>query len=161
MALALASALLVGLAAPVGAEGGGRVYKTHLVGELDGTDSAGQGQAVFWVAKDGDSIDFRLLAANIENITMAHIHLAATPGGNGGIVVWLYPSGPPPSLIPGRFQGLLASGSFGAANLTGALAGQSLDALVAALADGRAYVNVHTTAHPAGEIRGNFACRMP
>ena len=39
---------------------------------------------------------------------MAHIHLAPTPGANGGIVVWLYPSGPPASLIPGRSDGVLA-----------------------------------------------------
>lgn len=161
LTLLLTGALLMGLAVPATAGGASRVYTTHLVGELDGTDSAGQGQAVFRVAKDGMSVDYTLIAANIENVTMAHIHLAATPGANGGIVVWLYPSAPPPALIGGRFDGVLGRGTFSRSNLVGALAGQPLAALVAALEDGRAYVNVHTTAHPAGEIRGNFTCRIP
>jgi hypothetical protein len=161
ISLALTGALLLGVAAPAAAGGASRTYTTHLVGELDGVDTAATGQAIFTVARDGASVSYRLIAANIANVTMAHIHLAATPGGSGGIVVWLYPSAPPPSLIPGRFDGVLATGTFTAAALRGALAGQPLAALVAALEDGRAYVNVHTTAHPAGEIRGNFTCPMP
>lgn len=161
LSLALAGALLLGLAAPALAGGESRTYTTHLVGELDGVETRATGQAIFTVARDGSSISYRIIAANINDVTMAHIHLAATPGANGGIVAWLYPSAPPPALIPGRFSGVLATGTITASNLTGALAGQPLAALVAALDDGRAYVNVHTTAHPAGEIRGNFTCRVP
>jgi hypothetical protein len=46
--------------------------------------------------------------ANIENVTMAHIHVAPA-GVNGPVVVWLYPEGPPPVTIPGRFSGVLAT----------------------------------------------------
>jgi hypothetical protein len=38
----------------------------------------------------------------------------------------------------------------------GPLAGQSLDALLAAMRDGDTYVNVHTTQFPGGEIRGQI-----
>jgi hypothetical protein len=159
--LALAGALLIGLAAPVVAGGASRTYTTHLVGELDGVETRATAQAIVSVDRDGASISYRLIAANITDVTMAHIHLAAAPGGTGGIVAWLYPDAPPAALIPGRMDGVLATGRLVASNLTGALAGQPLAALVAALDDGRAYVNVHTKAHPAGEIRGNFTCRMP
>jgi len=160
--LALVGALVLVLAAPAAAGGASRTYTTHLIGDLDGVfDTRAQGQAVFTVARDGGSVSYRLITANIENVTMAHFHLAPTPGANGGIVVWLYPAAPPASLIAGRSDGVLATGTFTATSLTGALAGQPLDALVAALEDGRAYVNVHTSQHPAGEIRGNFWCPMP
>ena len=86
---------------------------------------------------------------------MAHIHLQA-PGANGPIVVWLYPPAPPPQLIPGRFDGVLAEGTFTAANLMGPLAGMSLEDLVAEMRAGNTYVNIHTTANPGGEVRGQI-----
>jgi hypothetical protein len=57
-------------------------------------------------------------------------------------------------LIPGRSNGMLAEGNITAANLVGALAGHPLSDLIAAIEAGNAYVNVHTSQYPAGEIRG-------
>jgi hypothetical protein len=113
------------------------------------------GVAKFKLSKDGNSISYKLNVANIENVTQAHIHLAPA-GANGGVVVWLYPSGPPAQLIPGRFQGTLATGTITAANLVGGLAGGSMDDLLAHMRAGGAYVNVHTSAFPGGEIRGQI-----
>jgi hypothetical protein len=42
------------------------------------------------------------------------------------------------------------------ANLVGALAGQTLADLIAHFNNGNAYVNVHTTLYPGGEIRGQI-----
>mgnify|MGYP006172163445 CR=1 FL=1 len=55
----------------------------HLAGdfEVPMRDTNAQGQAIFHLAKDGQSIDYKLIASNIENIFMAHIHMAA-PGAN-------------------------------------------------------------------------------
>lgn len=133
---------------------------THLTGaeEVPSNDSRAQGQAQFRVSRDGTSIGFRLNIANIENVLMAHIHVAAA-GENGGIVVWLRPEGPPPQLIPGRFSGVYAVGSFTEDNLVGALEGQSLSALIDAMRAGDTYVNVHTEQFPGGEIRGQIAVR--
>ena len=103
--------------------------------------------------RDGTGLDYKLIVANIENVTQAHIHLAA-PGVAGPVIAWLYPSAPPAVLIPGRFNGELADGVIADANVVGPLAGQGLAALVAAIKAGNAYANVHTTQFPPGEIRG-------
>ena len=76
----------------------------------------------------------------------------APAGTNGPIVVWLYPSGPPAQLIPGDTEGRLASGVITEANLVGPLTGHWQDFLDAIEA-GNIYANVHTVAHPPGEIR--------
>jgi len=135
----------------------------HLSGasEVPATGSAGVGQATFHLSRDGSTVTYRLLIANIENTIMAHIHLAAT-GANGPIVVWLRPTAPPPpAAVPGRFDGVYATGTFTADDLVGLLAGESLSALLAAMRDGNTYVNVHTTRFPGGEIRGQIRVNDP
>ena len=134
---------------------GGRNYRAHMSGPANVT-TQGQGEATFQFSSDHQSLHYRITVANINNVTQAHIHLASTPGGNGGIVVWLYPANPPATLIPGRSDGVLMEGTITAANLTGALAGKSLNDLKAAMDQGLTYVNVHTTAYPGGEIRGDI-----
>lgn len=131
--------------------------RTHLSGdeEVPARDTAAQGQAIFQVNGDETAISYKLNVANIENVTQAHIHIAPA-GSNGGIVVWLYPSAPPSQLIPGRTQGTLGEGEITAASLVGSLAGKPLSDLLAAIHDGRAYVNVHTLQFPPGEIRGQI-----
>jgi hypothetical protein len=108
---------------------------------------------MFQLSGDGTTLSYKLIVANIENVLQSHIHLAPA-GSNGGIVVWLYPSAPPAQLIPGRSQGVLAEGEITSANFVNALAGQSMDVLLGHLRSGNAYVNVHTTQFPPGEIRG-------
>jgi hypothetical protein len=56
----------------------------------------------------------------------------------------------------GKFTGVLAQGTITAANLMGPLQGKTLEDLVSVIKAGDAYVNVHTTAHPGGEIRGQL-----
>jgi hypothetical protein len=153
LAAGLAGLVLVGLA--VGAVN--RNYSVHATGALEvpPNDSRGQGQAIFHVAKDGQSIAYKLIVANIQNVTQAHIHRGPA-GANGPVVVWLYPAAPPAQLIPGRTQGILGEGTITAASLVGPLAGASLQDLIDDLNSGNAYVNVHTSQFPGGEIRGNF-----
>lgn len=135
----------------------------HLAGgqEVPANPTAAVGQATFQLSRDGTTISYRLLVANIENTIMAHIHMAPA-GTSGGIVVWLRPTAPPPpSPVPGRFDGVYATGSFTAANLVGALAGQPLSALLDAMRAGNTYVNVHTSQFPGGEIRGQIRVDAP
>jgi hypothetical protein len=90
---------------------------------------------------------------------------------NGPIVVWLYPStavGVQAPLGGGRIQGVIAQGTITADNLTGPLAGHSLEDLLAAMRNGQAYVNLHTNDgvgatstgagdFPGGEIRADIS----
>lgn len=145
-------------------------FGTHLKGRFEvpmhNTDA--QGQAIFKLSGDGQTLDYKLIASNIENVFMAHIHMAPA-GVNGPIVVWLYPStAPVPGpLGGGRTDGVLAEGTITAANLIGSLTGHPLSDLVALLENGDAYVNVHTNDgvdgvdtgpgdFPGGEIRGQL-----
>jgi hypothetical protein len=123
--------------------------------EVPPADTRARGQAVFQLSRDGTELHYKLIVANIENVTMAHIHLAPA-GVNGPVVVWLYPDSPPPELIPGRFSGILAEGVITDADLVGLLAGQTVADLVAEIEAGNAYINVHTSQFPAGEVRGQI-----
>jgi hypothetical protein len=133
-------------------------FRAHLSGdqEVPANESSAQGQATFQLSKDGTELSYKLIVANLEDLHMAHIHRAAA-GVNGGVVVWLYPAGPPPVMIPGTTNGILAEGTIKAANLRGSLAGQPLSALINEMSAGNTYVNVHTMLFPGGEIRGQIS----
>ena len=152
-------------------------YGTHLKGrfEVPLNQSDAQGQAIFHLSDDGQSIDYKLIASNIDNAFMAHIH-CGVPGTNGPIVVWLFPSTDP---VPGptgggRHDGVLAEGSFTGANVITRPSSAACPGGVASLADVLAkieahgtYVNVHTSDgnatpnegpgdFPGGEMRGQL-----
>lgn len=137
--------------------GGHRTFVAHLSGgeEVPAANTLAQGQAIFKLSADGSELHYKLIVANIENVLQAHIHVAPA-GVNGPVVAWLYPDGPPPVLIEGRFSGVLAEGTITADDLVGPLAGQPLSALLDAMAAGNTYVNVHTSQYPGGEVRGQI-----
>ncbi|HET9416081.1 MAG TPA: CHRD domain-containing protein [Candidatus Limnocylindria bacterium] len=175
-AMALSLIALVVLAGSALAASSFKNASTALSGgnEVPIRDTHARGAAHVKLSADGMSLEYQLVASNIHNVIMAHIHLqepGTDPGAaNGGIVVWLYPStavGPPAAPGGGRHDGILARGTITAANLTGVLAGQPLSALVDAIESGLAYVNVHTNDgmapdntgpgdFPGGEIRGQL-----
>ena len=148
-----------------------RTIETKLSGaeEVPIRITGAHGSANVRLAKDGQSIDFQLVVNDIRNVTQAHIHMAPK-GTNGGIVVWFYPHTISTAAVPGGdgpFTGLLAKGTFTAADFRGALAGQPMSALVDAILAGNAYANVHTDDgvappntgpgdFPGGEIRGQL-----
>jgi len=92
------------------------------------TGTLARGVRVFRLTEYG--LGYELMVANSENITQAHIHLT-TEGANGANLAWLYPGGPPPQLIQGRFDGVLAEGTITRDDPVDPLAGQELDALLA------------------------------
>ena len=151
----LAVVTLVGASAAPALAGENRNFGTHLTGseEVPAVDTNAQGQAIFKLSKDGTELHYKLIVANIENVLMAHIHMAPA-GQNGGIEVWLYPASPPPQLIPGRTNGVLAEGVITEGDLVGTLT--TMEDLIAAMRAGNTYVNVHTTEFPGGEVRGQI-----
>jgi hypothetical protein len=136
-----------------------RNFRAVLDGEDAGVDTRARGQAWFQVSLDGTILYYRLIVSNIRDVTMAHVHLAEEPGGDGPAVVWLYPEAPPAVTWEGRVNGVLGWGTIEADELVGPLEGMTLDDLLAAMDEGRTYVNVHTEANPGGEIRGVIDAR--
>ncbi len=157
MWLALSVALVVILSLTSVVLANTRTYSASLKGaeEVPPVDTNAVGRAMFTLNSDRTELSYTVTVVNIENAMMAHIHLAPA-GVNGGVVAWLYPDAPPPQVIEGKFSGTLATGTITADDLVGDLAGQPLTALVNAIRSGNAYVNVHTTANPGGEIRGQI-----
>lgn len=124
-----------------------------LTGTNAETDSPATGLLTLRRNPD-NTLSYDLSVRGIENVRQAQINVADEPGGVGTPAVQLYSSEPPAEPIEGPFTGRLVSGNITDANLTGPLAGGTLDDLSAAFAAGRASVNVSTERYPEGEIRG-------
>lgn len=93
------------------------------------------------------------LSADGAPFAAAHIHVGAA-GTNGPVVAFLFgPSDPPQNAIH-------PTGTLTVANLVGPLAGDWA-AFAAALQAGNLYVNVHSTANPAGVIRAQIPATTP
>ncbi|MGQ8337876.1 CHRD domain-containing protein [Sunxiuqinia sp. A32] len=129
-------------------------FKAHLTSdqEVPPVESMATGQAIFMLSKDGMTLHYKLIVANIEGVTASHIHVGPA-GSSGGPVAWLYM----PQQVGGSMNGILAMGEIMADDLIGSLAGQDLSALVDAMKAGNTYVNVHTTMYGGGEIRGQIS----
>ena len=117
--------------------------------EVPANNSAASGTARFTV--DGAQLDYTLDVQNLTGATAAHIHTGA-PGVNGPPIVFLFQQAAPGATVS---AGSLAAGSVDASDMI-ATAGVSYDSMLSLIRRGNAYVNVHTTARPAGEIRGQI-----
>jgi len=112
------------------------------------------------ISKDGNSLSYTLNYGGIAtNVLFAHIHIGR-PAVNGGIMVYLCTNGAPPAGVPvpptcpqggGTVSGTLTSADVLA---TGGVLANDFDAFVAALRAEAGYANVHSTANPGGQIRG-------
>lgn len=117
----------------------------------------------FELTIDSDTqLSYKLSYQGLEggNVLFAHIHLAQ-PFVNGGIMAFLCGGGSKPTPCPG--PGGTVEGTIVAGDILGLATQQvtagALDEFVRALRNGTAYVNVHTTASPSGEIRGQIFSR--
>lgn len=99
-----------------------------------------------------DGLHFKLIVANIEDITMGHIHLDNVLGP---VSVWLhdFDTGAP-SLEEGRIDGVLAEATITDGEVGGPI--DTVDDLIAEIDDGNAFVNVHSIDFPGGEIGGEI-----
>jgi hypothetical protein len=120
-------------------------------------DTKARGKVVFTLSKDGKEFFYRLTVRDIDNVTMAHIHMESADK-NGPPVAWLYPTeGMAPKEKQGRFSGILSKGKITAKDLIGPLAGKTLKELIDGIKSGDMYVVVHTAKYPDGELRGQIS----
>lgn len=161
---------MTAVSGPASAGPRGQNFGTHLSGgeEVPARETRAQGQAKFQLSADESTIEYRLIASNIENVVASHIHVGAA-GTNGPVVAFLFGNVSPGG---GRTDGVLATGTITEADLIGPLAGQPFDALIEEMRAGNTYVNVHTDDgvaptntgpgdFPGGEIRGQIEAHGP
>ncbi len=127
-------------------------FRAHLSGgnEVPSRATGASGTAGF--SFDGITVRYSLEVNGISAVTGAHIHSAAA-AANGPIRVSLFPGPGKGNFVPaptGALNGALVEGSFAAADVTGV----SLEVLLGEMRNQTAYVNVHTSTYPSGEIRG-------
>ncbi len=133
-----------------------REFEAVLTGEAHGVETDASGHTTFEVEDDETSARYTVAVERICDVTQAHIHLGAE-GEEGPVVVWLYPEeGMAPELREGLVTGVLAEGTITEDDLVGEWEGADFADVVATFEEGGAYVNVHTEAHPGGEIRGQI-----
>lgn len=149
----LAVLALVGVVAvPVAMAGNGNgAHTASLKGSSENppNGSKGAGAAIFKFSKDGSELTYKLITANIEGVFAAHIH-CAPEGVNGPVGVTLFfGADENPSAI-------LAWDSVTAPDVDNDCNWSSLADVAAAIESGGAYVNVHTSGIPSGELRGQI-----
>jgi plastocyanin len=126
---------------------------TRLLGaeENPPVNTRAGGSAFFRLAAGGTALEYTLSASGLADVTLAHIHFGQR-GVNGPVVVDLLAAGTCNTIG----SGVQCSGTITADELLGPLAGKSLGHLLGAMKAGHTYVNVHSTAHPGGEVRGQL-----
>jgi hypothetical protein len=146
--------------------GGEQVINTTVDGAtlpVTGLVSASVGEAHFRVSHDGNSLRYTLKVSVLPGtpIFMAHIHLGPK-GQNGPIILWLFGDNSNSPIGPlvrddGPFTGEIL-GVLTAADLfpQPSLGLNTFSDAIKNIMAGNAYVNVHTVAHPPGEIRGQI-----
>lgn len=143
------------------------LYTTQLLGANENPPNAspGTGTASVIIDTSAHLLTVEVVFAGLTApTTVAHVHCCVDPPGIAGVATF-------PGTFPGFPAGVL-SGTYGPASwalndpasyttaflaAAGGTATAAEAALAAGLAAGQAYVNVHTTAFPSGEIRGFLA----
>jgi hypothetical protein len=137
------------------------VYLAELTGPNENPSNSSPGIGFTAVTIVGDSMRVQITFAGLEaGTTASHIHAAAVPPNNAGVATQVpyfpgFPIGVTSGIYDNTFDLTLAS-SYNPVFVTangGTVAGAEA-ALLAALAAGEAYLNIHTTMFPGGEIRG-------
>lgn len=120
--------------------------------EVPPITSQASGIATFDLNAAGTQMKYTLNVTNINQVIAAHIHSGSSTS-NGPIVVNLFI----PSKATGKVDGTLAQSSINSTSLIGPLKGKQMTDLTKLINSGQAYVNIHTTQNPSGEVRGQIS----
>ena len=142
------------------------IYEAPLLGASEFPVAASPGTGTARVTVDLDTLMMRVEASFsglLGNVTASHIHCCVLPGANAGVATQTPTfSGFPLGVTAGSYNQLFdmsLSASYNAAFITasGGTVGSAFNALILGLDAGKAYLNIHTTSFPGGEIRGLLA----
>ena len=123
----------------------GKTYVANLIAANEGQGHTSPGSGVATFVDLGNEIDWSLVLTNMTAVVASHIHGPGAAGTNAPVIFNLFI----PNVATATVNGEVMHGS-----LTNAMnANISLDSLRVLFNNGKAYVNVHTTANPGGEIR--------
>jgi hypothetical protein len=141
------------------------MFQAILSGPAEAPPNASPGIGTAQVTLDLDLVTMRVevqFSGLVGTTTASHIHAPTALAGTGTAAVATqlptftgFPSGVTSGAYDQTFDLTLAS-SYNPSFITasGGTVSGALNALIFALEDGKAYLNVHTTAFPGGEIRG-------
>jgi len=129
--------------------------------------SPASGEFEATISRNGDSIDWELTYRGFTtDVLQAHIHLGQR-ATTGGISIFLCSNlpNPPAGTAPCPQREGTVEGTSTAANVIGpaaqGIAPGEFAEIIAAIRAGFAYVNVHSTQFPGGEIRAQFHGKHP
>jgi hypothetical protein len=129
-------------------------------GETGAIFSRGKGTLDLVLNDQATMITYTLTFSGLSAVTQSHTHFGKEHVA-GGVMVFFCtnlsngPAGTPGCPLSGPVTGNLTAASVVGPTAQGITAG-NFDAVVEALRSNTAYVNIHTTAFPAGEIRGQI-----
>ena len=140
-------------------------YKVILDGASESPSNASPGSGTGLVTFDLDLVTMRVQASFVDlmgTTSASHIHCCtAVPGAGTAGVATVTPSftGFPLGVTSGSYDhtfDLSMASSYNPAFITasGGTVSDALNALLFGAADGKAYLNIHTSMFPGGEIRG-------
>ena len=160
---------VIGLtASAVSADAGSANLSARLSGFSEVPPNLTAGSGSFHATVQGNSLTYKLSFSNLSaTATQSHIHFAQS-GVNGGVFLFLCGSAatPGPAGTPtcpaagGTVTRTVTAADLLAVPAQGVAAGDFAGVL-RIIRSGDAYVNVHTTTHPAGEIRGQVQVGGP
>lgn len=148
------------------------IYEALLSGPAEAPSNASPGTGFARVTMDLDLVTMRVqvsFSGLLGTTTASHIHAPTVVAGSGTANVATqtpsfsgFPLGVTSGIYDQTFDMTLAS-SYRAGFITsnGGTVSGALNALVAALDDGKAYLNIHTSSFAAGEIRGFLQAVAP
>jgi len=147
--------LLVAMCAPTAVANADEIFKATLTGdqEVPPVDTQTTGRVKIRINDAVTAGEFTLTVNDGVRVQQAHIH-CGNPGVNGPIVVFLAGLHAPGWDVDGQW---VSNATFTESNIVDIACGATLADLVQAMREGRTYANVHTVAHPGGEIRGQIA----
>jgi hypothetical protein len=119
--------------------------------EIPAVSTPARGTLTLTLAADGSSVAYVLNVSAITNLTVARLH-EGQAGASGATILTIYAG----ASKSGLFSGTLTQGSFTAAKLEGPLKGKTIADFLALAKAGSVYLNVGTTSHLLGEIRGQL-----